>query len=61
MAGIESFHPANAALDTPDPLQREGLLNLFPQLMLNPYGYGPHARRNLPAPEAAILRHDMRL
>lgn len=57
----ESFHPANAALDSLDPVQREGLLGLFPALALNPYAYGDHARRNLSASEAAILRHDMRM
>lgn len=55
----ESFHPANAALETVEPVQRERLLGLFPQLMLNPLGYGDYARRNLTASEAAILRHDM--
>ena len=57
----ESFHPVHAALDQVDPVQREGLLALLPQLMLNPHGYGDPARRNLSASEAAILRHDMRL
>lgn len=57
----ESFHPANAALDALDPVQREGLLGLFPQLLDNPHLYGDHARRNLSGPEAAILRHDMKM
>lgn len=57
----ESFHPANAALDQVDPVQRDELLGLYPQLMLNPHGYGDYARRNLSSPEAAILRHDMRM
>ncbi|MGV8988442.1 MAG: Hint domain-containing protein [Cypionkella sp.] len=57
----ESFHPANAALESVEPLQREGLLSLFPQLMLNPHTYGDYARRNLSSSEAAILRHDMNI
>lgn len=57
----ESFHPANVALETVEPLQRERLLGLFPQLLLNPADYGDPARRNLTASEAAILRHDMNL
>ncbi len=57
----ESFHPANAAPDSVDPGQREGLLGLFPALALNPHTYGDYARRNLTASEAAILRHDMRM
>lgn len=55
----ESFHPSNADLDTVDPVQREGLLGLFPTLADNPNAYGDYARRNLSASEAAILRHDM--
>ena len=57
----ESFHPANAALETLDPVQRDGLLGLFPTLALNPHGYGDFARRNLSTSEAAILRHDMNI
>lgn len=56
----ESFHPANAALDSMDPGQRAGLLQLFPQIALNPHGYGDYVRRNLSASEAAILLHDMK-
>ncbi len=55
----ESFHPANAALDTIEASQRNGLLDLFPGLDVNPHTYGDYARRNLSASEAAILRHDM--
>jgi hypothetical protein len=57
----ESFHPANAALDALDPVQREGLLGHFPQLVDNPLGYGDYVRRNLSGSEAAILRHDMKM
>ncbi len=56
----ESFHPSNTALDMVDPLQREGLLGLLPEIALNPHSYGDYARRNLSASEAAILRYDMR-
>lgn len=49
----ESFHPLSAALETLDPDQRLGLLELLPDLP----DYGGYARRNLSGPEAAILRH----
>ena len=55
----ESFHPSNIALDTVDPVQREGLLSLLPGIADNPQAYGDYARRNISASEAAILRHDM--
>ena len=55
----ESFHPSNIALDTVDPVQREGLLSLLPDIADNPQAYGDYARRNISASEAAILRHDM--
>jgi len=55
----ESFHPSNTALDTLDPVQRQGLLGLMPELAGNPHSYGDYARRNLSASEAAILRHEM--
>lgn len=57
----ESFHPANASLETVDPDQRKGLLSIFPDLAGNPQSYGDYARRNLSASEAAILRYDMGL
>lgn len=55
----ESFHPSNAALDTVEPMQREALLSIMPQIGANPHAYGDYARRNLSGSEAAILRHDM--
>ena len=55
----ESFHPANCALETIEPAQREGLLAMFPGIAANPFSYGDYVRRNLSASEAAILRHDM--
>ncbi len=55
----ESFHPANASLDTIEPAQRDGLLRVFPDLAGNPQSYGDYARRNLSTSEAAILRYDM--
>jgi len=57
----ESFHPANAALDTLDEGQRAGLLQILPGLARDPQAYGDYARRNLSASEAAILHHDMAL
>lgn len=54
----ESFHPAEASLDSIDPDQRAGLLQLLPGLEADPTSYGAPARRNLTATEAAILRHE---
>ena len=56
----ESFHPSNTALDTIDPHDRAGLLQLFPGIEINPHSYGDYARRNLSGSEAAILRHETR-
>ena len=55
----ESFHPSNTALDTVDPVQRAGLLNILPEIEANPHAYGDYARRNLSGSEAAILRHEL--
>ena len=55
----ESFHPSNTALDTVDPVQREGLLNILPEIADNPHAYGEYARRNISGSEAAILRHEL--
>ena len=52
----ESFHPANADFTLIEPNQKAALFALFPELETDPFRYGPHARRNLTAPEAAILR-----
>ena len=57
----ESFHPAHAAPALLDPVQRTGLLALFPALATNPQSYGEPARRNLTTSEAALLRHDLRI
>ena len=54
----ESFHPSNTALETVDPSQRAGLLEILPNLADDPFTYGDFARRNLTSSEAAILRHD---
>ncbi len=54
----ESFHPSNTALETVDPAQRAGLLEILPGLADDPFAYGDFARRNLTSSEAAILRHD---
>ena len=55
----ESFHPANTALETIDPGQRDGLFRLLPGLADDPRAYGDYARRNLSGSEAAILRHEV--
>ena len=54
----ESFHPANTSMETLDPVQRQALLALRPELAADPHRYGDYARRNLSPSEAAILRHD---
>ncbi len=54
----ESYHPANTTLQTIEENQREGLLDLFPDVAHDPLSYGPYARRNLDKSEAAILMHD---
>ena len=56
----ESFHPANAAIGSIDTAQRADLLNLLPGLAYDAHSYGDYARRNLSAPEAAILQADRR-
>lgn len=55
----ESFHPSNTALEMVDAAQRDGLMDIMPEIALNPHAYGGYARRNLSASEAALLRHDM--
>lgn len=54
----ESFHPSNAALDALDPMDRAGLVGIVPGVDEDAAAYGPHARRNVSAAEAAILRHE---
>lgn len=54
----ESFHPANAALSALSDGDRSRLLDLMPGLKDDPFSYGAHARRNLSAPEAAILMRE---
>lgn len=53
----ESFHPANATLEALSPQDRRRLLAALPGIAADPFSYGGFARRNLTAPEAAILRH----
>ena len=54
----ESFHPANASLASLSEGDRKRLLEGYPQLRHDLHAYGSYARRNLSAPEAAILRHE---
>jgi len=54
----ESFHPADAAMSALADEDRSRLLGLMPELEARPYVYGDHARRQLTASEAAILRHE---
>ncbi len=55
----ESFHPANTAFEAIAAEQRDGLSALLPGVEDDPWAYGAHARRNLTASEAAILRYDL--
>lgn len=52
----ESFHPANTAMDSVEAGQRARLIEMFPDLAVDPAAYGDYARRNLDRYEAAILR-----
>ncbi|MCP4821239.1 MAG: hemolysin-type calcium-binding protein, partial [Shimia sp.] len=54
----ESFHPASASMASLADADRARLLEMLPELEYNPHEYGPYARRNLSASEAAILMHD---
>lgn len=54
----ESFHPAGANLNQIDQTQCKCLIERFPEVGSDPYGYGEFARRNLSASEAAILAYD---
>ncbi len=54
----ESYHPANAALSSLDDGDRRRLIDRLPALEVDTLNYGVHARRNLSASEAAILRHE---
>ncbi|MFK7746591.1 MAG: Hint domain-containing protein [Roseobacter sp.] len=51
----ESFHPANTALSSINASDLNALLQRHPDLKFDPHTYGGYARRNLTAPEAAIL------
>lgn len=55
----ESFHPSNTALEMVDAAQREGLMEILPDVAQNPESYGDYARRNLSGSEAALLRHEL--
>ncbi len=54
----ESFHPADADLDTIEATQREALLAVLPTAGRDPQLYGAPVRRALTMAEAAILRHE---
>ncbi len=55
----ESFHPSNTSLDMIEPGQRQALFDVVPDLAIHRDAYGAHARRNISASEAAILRHEL--
>ncbi len=52
----ESFHPAQAGLESVAAADRARLLARFPELEYDPHAYGGYARRMLSSAEAAILR-----
>lgn len=54
----ESFHPADAMLDNLQEDDRQRLHDLDPEILDRPFTFGEHARRQLTASEAAILRHE---
>ncbi len=54
---VESFHPADAALDRISPEQRAELYARMPCLREDPSLYGAHARRALSRSEAALMTH----
>ncbi|MFV0512028.1 MAG: Hint domain-containing protein [Jhaorihella sp.] len=54
----ESFHPAGASLSALAGPDRDRLLTCLPDLDDDPHSYGGYARRNLTAPESAILMHE---
>lgn len=51
----ESFHPASTSLTSVSEADKGLLLRLHPDLAFDPHTYGGYVRRNLSAPEAAIL------
>ena len=53
----ESFHPAHMDLSTLNPDQFDALIGTLPDLREGATRYGPDARRNMTATEAARLRH----
>jgi len=57
--GVEcdSFHPAGADLDQIEPQQCRLLLDRFPDVAQDAFGYGEYARRCLSASEAAVLAY----
>ncbi len=55
----ESFHPANADLNTLDTVQRRRLFQMFPQLNFNPMAYGGTARRSQERGEVVKLRGEI--
>ncbi|MCC6008118.1 MAG: Hint domain-containing protein [Rhodobacteraceae bacterium] len=54
----ETFHPADCDLSVLDAAQRQSLTDLFPEVLEEAGGYGPHARRILRRAEAAILAQE---
>jgi Hint domain len=55
----ESFHPAHMDLPSLDADQHASLLEVLPEIAGSAETYGDDVRRNVTAPEAAILRHEI--
>ena len=53
----ESFHPANADLDTLSPEDLKRLVAQFPDIGVDPQSYGQTARRTLKDSESALIGH----
>lgn len=54
---VESFHPAGMQPANMNPVQRENMLERFPDIRDDAFCYGEFARRNLTRSEAAILSY----
>lgn len=54
---VETFHPGFMGLEHLSNLQRSSLLEMRPDLAVNPHSYGAPVRRMLSRAEAAILIH----
>jgi len=52
----ESFHPGAMGMNAIEEASRAELFEIFPELQINPQGFGPNARRVLKPHEAQLLQ-----